>query len=140
MTDTIRHHGIKGMRWGVRRERRKELRRERKAEEKRLKTEAQEAKLREAKLSGQSARSRMKPLDQISDAELSKLVARMDNEIRYNENAKKLYYSKKEKRKMITNKFIRDQARNGAKMASDKLVRDVVDTMFTKAGEKKSKS
>lgn len=125
MTDTIRHYGVKGMRWGVRNDRTNRGTKDRNKSESNSNTQIQKP-----KVTGQSARSRMKPLDQMTDQELIKLVSRMENEIRYNANASKLYYSKKEKRAMDTRKFLRNQGKNSAVMVKDRALREGIDLIF----------
>lgn len=127
----LSHYGVKGMRWGVRNDRTNRGTKDRNKSESNSNTQTQKP-----KITGQSARSRMKPLDQMTDEELVKLVARMDNEIRYNANASKLYYSRQEKRAMDTSKFLRDQGRNSAVMVKDKALREGLEFIFNASKRK----
>lgn len=113
MSETLTHHGILGMRWGIRR------------------TDAQLEKAR-GKLSSDDKSSKKKKLSELTDEELSDRIKRLELEKRYRDLLKELVPQKSSKGKDFVLKVLERSGENIATQASAYVMGDIVNKLFKK--------
>lgn len=113
MSETLTHHGILGMRWGIRR------------------TDAQLEKAR-GKLSSDDESSKKKKLSKLTDEELLDRIKRLELEKRYLDLLKELVPQKSSKGKDFVVKVLERSGENIATQASAYVMGKAVNKLFNK--------
>lgn len=113
MSETLTHHGILGMRWGIRR------------------TDAQLEKAR-GKLSSDDESPKKKKLSELTDEELSDRIKRLELEKRYRDLLKEQVPQKSSKGKAFIIKVLERSGENIATQATAYVMGDAVNKLFNK--------